>query len=187
MAALGIGAIRIRSMAGCVARRSETVRANSEMQIERHRVDPAGRGLVCELGHGGHDPAPSRRPSSSPASASSLARAALSSSALSPQRLIMSCATRPNVDLRDQSRRLMKSPPGPPMTLGNAEASRVRLIVWCKACGHQVEPDAAEQARRYGAEPAVPEWRERLACSVCGSRDSLHGRWRHRATVGSRA
>jgi hypothetical protein len=141
MAALGIGAIRIRSMAGCVARRSETVRANSEMQIERHRVDPAGRGLVCELGHGGHDPAPSRRPSSSPASASSLARAALSSSALSPQRLIMSCATRPNVDLRDQSRRLMKSPPGPPMTLGNAEASRVRLIVWCKACGHQVEPE----------------------------------------------
>jgi len=165
MAALGIGAIRIRSMAGCVARRSETVRANSEMQIERHRVDPAGRGLVCELGHGGHDPAPSRRPSSSPASASSLARAALSSSALSPQRLIMSCATRPNVDLRDQSRRLMKSPPGPPMTLGNAEASRVRLIVWCKA---RVDP--TEMAARYGQDTSVLDWRERLVRSGYGGR-----------------
>ena len=46
-------------------------------------VELAGRGLVRELGHGGHDPAPSR-PSSSPASASSSARAALSSSTLSP-------------------------------------------------------------------------------------------------------
>jgi hypothetical protein len=27
------------------------------------------------------------------------------------------------------------------MTLGNAAATRVRLIVWCKECQHQVEPD----------------------------------------------
>ena len=60
---------------------------------------------------------------------------------------------------------------GPPMTLGNAAAARVRLIVWCKACRHRVEPDPAEQARRYGAETPVPEWRERLVCSACGSRD----------------
>jgi hypothetical protein len=40
------------------------------------------------------------------------------------------------------------------MTLGNAAAARVRLIVWCKACGHRVEPDPAEQAERYGAETA---------------------------------
>jgi hypothetical protein len=46
---------------------------------------------------------------------------------------------------------------GPPMTLGNAAKAGVRLIVWCKKCQHQVEPDAAEQARRYGAETAVPE------------------------------
>lgn len=51
------------------------------------------------------------------------------------------------------------------MTLGNAAAARVRLIVWCKACGHRVEPDAAEMAGRYGAETAVPDWRERLVCS----------------------
>ena len=46
---------------------------------------------------------------------------------------------------------------GPPMTLGNAAAARVRLIMWCKACGHRVEPDAAEMAERYGAETTVPE------------------------------
>jgi Zn finger protein HypA/HybF involved in hydrogenase expression len=57
------------------------------------------------------------------------------------------------------------------MTLGNAAAARVRLIVWCKACQHQVEPDAAEQSERYGAEMPIPEWRERLVCSKCGSRD----------------
>ena len=53
--------------------------------------------------------------------------------------------------------------PGPPMTLGNAPAARVRLIVWCEACQHQVEPEPAEQitsamftemAVRYGAENA---------------------------------
>jgi hypothetical protein len=42
----------------------------------------------------------------------------------------------------------MESAPGPPMTLQNAAAARVRLIVWCKACGHRVEPDAAEMAER---------------------------------------
>ena len=43
--------------------------------------------------------------------------------------------------------------------------------MWCKACGQQVEPDVAEMAERYGAETAVPEWRERLVCSACGSRN----------------
>jgi len=41
----------------------------------------------------------------------------------------------------------MKSQPGPPMTLGNAANAKVRLIVWCKARQHQLEPDAAEMAR----------------------------------------
>jgi hypothetical protein len=56
------------------------------------------------------------------------------------------------------------------MTLGNAAAARVRLIVWCKACGHRVEPDAAEMAEHYGAETAVFEWRARLL-GVRKSRD----------------
>jgi hypothetical protein len=64
----------------------------------------------------------------------------------------------------------LKATPGPPMTLGNAAPARVRLIVWCKGCGHWVEPDAVEAAERYGAETTVPEWRARLVCSRCGSR-----------------
>jgi hypothetical protein len=64
----------------------------------------------------------------------------------------------------------MKSEPGPPMTLGGAAAARVRLIVWCKDCSHQVEPDPAEMAQQYGVETPVPDWRQRLVCSKCGSR-----------------
>jgi hypothetical protein len=40
-----------------------------------------------------------------------------------------------------------------------------------RARWHQVEPDPAEQAQRYGAEMTLPEWRERLVCSKCGSRE----------------
>jgi Zn finger protein HypA/HybF involved in hydrogenase expression len=55
---------------------------------------------------------------------------------------------------------------GPPMTLGNAAAAHVRLIVWCLDCHHQVEPDPAEMA----AETSVPDWHQRLVCGNCGSR-----------------
>jgi hypothetical protein len=64
----------------------------------------------------------------------------------------------------------MKPYRGPPMTLGNAAKAEVRLIVWCRACSHQVEPDPAEMAARYGAETSVVDWRDRLVCSGCGSR-----------------
>ena len=57
------------------------------------------------------------------------------------------------------------------MTLESAAAAKLRLAVWCKACGHQSEPDPAEQARWYGPETPVPEWRRRLVCSQCGSRN----------------
>ena len=56
------------------------------------------------------------------------------------------------------------------MTLSNAANAKVRLIVWCKECGHQVEPDPAEMAARYGADTPVLDWRERLVCSECGGR-----------------
>jgi hypothetical protein len=55
------------------------------------------------------------------------------------------------------------------MTLGGAAG--VRLIAWCKSCQHQVEPDPAEMAARYGAETSVLEWRGRLVCSRCGGRE----------------
>ena len=56
------------------------------------------------------------------------------------------------------------------MTLGAAAAAGVRLIVWCKECQHQVEPELAEMATRHGAETSVLDWRERLVCSRCGGR-----------------
>jgi hypothetical protein len=56
------------------------------------------------------------------------------------------------------------------MTLRAAGAASVRIIVWCGDCGHQVEPDPAEQARRYGDETSVLNWRARLVCSRCGRR-----------------
>jgi hypothetical protein len=61
----------------------------------------------------------------------------------------------------------MKSQPGSPMTLGNAAAARVRLIVWCKDCRHQIEPDPAEMAQRYGA--TAPK----LLCPIGESGGSL--------------
>jgi hypothetical protein len=66
----------------------------------------------------------------------------------------------------------MKAYSGPPMTLGNAAAAHVRLIVWCRDCGHRVEPAPTEMARRYGSEITVPDWSKRLVCSVCGSHDT---------------
>jgi hypothetical protein len=54
-----------------------------------------------------------------------------------------------------------------PMTLGQALAAKVRLIVWCKICWHRAEPDVADQVARYGADTAVPDWARRLRCSAC--------------------
>jgi hypothetical protein len=36
-------------------------------------------------------------------------------------------------------------------------AARVRLIVWCMDCRHQVEPDPAEMVQGYGAETPMPD------------------------------
>jgi Zn finger protein HypA/HybF involved in hydrogenase expression len=60
---------------------------------------------------------------------------------------------------------------GPPATLGSTAAAHLQLIVWCKDCHHRVEPHPAKMAARYGAEMTVPDWRERLVCSQCGSRN----------------
>ena len=57
-----------------------------------------------------------------------------------------------------------------PATLGSTLAAHLCLIVWCKACRRQVEPDVAEQVERYGAGLALPDWAARLVCSRCGSR-----------------
>jgi len=64
-----------------------------------------------------------------------------------------------------------KSERGPPMTLGSVAKAGLRLIVWCRGCHHQVEPDPAQLAERYGAETHVLDWHTRLVCSKCGGRD----------------
>jgi hypothetical protein len=66
-------------------------------------------------------------------------------------------------------RAAMKLYHGSPMTLA-AAAARVRLIVWCRGCRHQIEPDPAAMAERYGTELSVPDWHQRLVCGQCGSR-----------------
>jgi hypothetical protein len=55
---------------------------------------------------------------------------------------------------------------GPLATLGSTARARARLIVWCRDCRHQVEPDPIEMAKRYGAELSVPDWHQRLVCSA---------------------
>jgi hypothetical protein len=133
-------------------------------------VDRAGRGLVRELLDRGYDPAPSRR---------SLVIAGKRQFVNANSALLKGVVTialehelrsTPNVDF-GYHRGLMKSYSGPPMTLGNAADAKVRLIVWCKTCGHQVEPDPAAMAARYGADTSVLDWRDRLMCSRCGSRN----------------
>ena len=71
----------------------------------------------------------------------------------------------------------------PPMTLGDAAAAQVRLIVWCKDCQHQVEPDPAEMAARYGAETPVLDWRERLVCFPLRQPAGRYGGERDQAAV----
>jgi len=62
--------------------------------------------------------------------------------------------------------RKVKAYTGPPMTLGNAAAARVTLIVWCKSCWRRVEPDPSEMGERYDAETTVLDWRERLMLAM---------------------
>ena len=113
-------------------------------------VDPPRRGLVRELGHGGDDPAPSRRPIIIASGREFICALRTFVERLFAVALEHELRRPPNVDLGCQSARLMKSPPGPPMTLGNAANAaanaKVRLIVWCKTCGRRVEPAAAEMA-----------------------------------------
>jgi hypothetical protein len=56
------------------------------------------------------------------------------------------------------------------MTLGNAAAAKVRLIVWCNDCSHRAEIDPAELAIKLGPDFPVPDIPKRLRCSGCNGR-----------------
>ena len=65
----------------------------------------------------------------------------------------------------------VKAYTGPPATLSSTAAAAVRLIVWCNASRHQIEPDVAAMAGKYGVATPVRDWVSRLVCSQCGARD----------------
>ena len=52
----------------------------------------------------------------------------------------------------------MKPYRGPPAMLGSTAAAGARIIVWCRDCRHQVEPDPAEMAVPYGAGTSETHW-----------------------------
>jgi hypothetical protein len=53
-----------------------------------------------------------------------------------------------------------------------ALAAKVRLIVWCKGCGHQAEPDVATQVAHHGSTMPVPDGARFLRCSIRGEREA---------------
>src|SRR5436305_9121262 len=57
-----------------------------------------------------------------------------------------------------------------PLTLGQALAAHVRLIVWCKSCNHRADPDIATQVAQHGSGMPVPDWALLLRCTECGER-----------------
>jgi hypothetical protein len=61
----------------------------------------------------------------------------------------------------------------PPMTLGNAVAAKVRLVVWCRECSHNIDPDPAEMIDRYGAETAFRDWHARRFLRLSQSRRNV--------------
>ena len=67
---------------------------------------------------------------------------------------------------------MMNAYQGPAMTLGNAATARVRFIVWCLDCAHQVEPDLADIAERHGATTTVPTGAHGL-CVASAAADGL--------------
>jgi hypothetical protein len=69
------------------------------------------------------------------------------------------------------------------MPLGNAAKAERRLIVWCRACGHQVEPDPGQLAERHGADTVVLHWRERLVSSPLRQPAGRYGGERNHAAL----
>jgi hypothetical protein len=57
------------------------------------------------------------------------------------------------------------------MTLGQALAAKVRLIVWCKACGRPGGTRYPAQIERHGEGMTVIDWAARLRCTACGGRE----------------
>jgi hypothetical protein len=79
------------------------------------------------------------------------------SGASAPSARLRNEASHPAIDA--ERRQLTVNVLRPGRLEGGAAAAGVPIIVWYKACQHQIEPDPAELAERYGAEA-----RRRVAC-----------------------
>jgi hypothetical protein len=71
---------------------------------------------------------------------------------------------------KSPSRKRSRGEPAGPMTLGNAAAAHVRLLIWCDECQHRAEIDPVELARTLGLDFPVPDLQKRLRCSACDAR-----------------
>jgi hypothetical protein len=58
------------------------------------------------------------------------------------------------------------------LTLGQALAATVRLIVWCKSCRRQSGPDVAREVARHDEALTIIGWAGRLHCSTSDARDA---------------
>jgi hypothetical protein len=56
------------------------------------------------------------------------------------------------------------------MTLGNAAAAHVRLIVSCGDCGHRADVQPAALAQKLGDNFPVAGVAARLRCGACGAK-----------------
>ena len=68
----------------------------------------------------------------------------------------------------------------PLLTRGQAVAARGRLIVWCRACQHRLEPDTAAVAEEHGAATTVLVFGKAaevpgVRCARCGLRGERDG------------
>ena len=59
-----------------------------------------------------------------------------------------------------------------PLTLGQALAAQVQLIVWCKSCNHRADPDIATQIAQHGSGMTVIDWARLLRCTECSAREA---------------
>ena len=59
-----------------------------------------------------------------------------------------------------------------PITLGQAVAAHVRLIVWCKNCNHKADPDITAMVAHHGSGMTVIDWARLLRCTESGARDA---------------
>ena len=58
-----------------------------------------------------------------------------------------------------------------PATLGNLKDQELDVLAWCNACGHNAVLALGPLVDRLGRDHPVPDVRQVMRCSECGSRE----------------